>query len=381
MPNPQVSLGAARQSTPLSPTSNLLSTDALYQTILQVAQGGNSTGDYFGQVNAVAQIYKTIGNRGGDAWNTSTDSQGHPVYYVNERDSSGKTYYATIALQGLKLDNENITHNGNTWTVNGVTYTGVVTAVKTIGYSNMKLSEISWDIGVAAAGTIPPKIFMPLILNCLKSVATVVGNAIRSAFRSLVAGGEALQQSKIELQRLGEQEISQTGEVAVADTAADATATAIAGGIEFIGAAVAVAVVFIALSFVLHNSYHNLRLWNLTKYDLDWTYVFISEAGSNEGQFSSAPLDQKTNVPITIKGATRASGIPGVAGPPSVQYADFNVASSHEYNGIGWAIQINLKDPATNTIVYTTTVYYDIPFEGVNSTNLTFDPVPDLATW
>ena len=75
-----------------------------------------------------------------------------------------------------------------------------------------------------------------------------------------------------------------------------------------------------------------------------------------------------------------SDGVPGVAPTNSAHYGDMSVNSSHEFSGIGYVLQFYLQDDSGNT-VYTATMYFDIPFAGTNSTNVTLGAVSDLQGW
>ncbi|RYP27629.1 hypothetical protein DL767_007593 [Monosporascus sp. MG133] len=377
---PKVALGKTITSTPLKPTSDYLSSDALIQNILQATQGGSKTADYFTQVNTIGELHAKLGRLGNDAWSKSTDENGLDVYYVAEVDEQGKAYYISISVQGMTIDKDgNICPCGSSAEINGTTYQTVGVVTHTIGYSNYTFSQTSRDIGLLAAGLIPLKVFGPYLSSLLKSAAHAVGNAISKLFSTPAQVGEALQQTEIELQGAGEEEIA-SGGVAVEEVAVEGAA--IAAGTVFIGACVAVAVLFIALSFILHNSFHHVQIWNLTKYKMEWVYWFGTDLMGMKGQITHGPVEFKNGqaIPVPIPGANRRPLVPGTKGSPQVYYGELDVASSHEYNGIGYVLQLHLKDDLDQTI-YAITVYYDIPFAGSNSTNLTFGEVTDLKKW
>ncbi|KAK2754384.1 hypothetical protein FQN54_007028 [Arachnomyces sp. PD_36] len=194
---------------------------------------------------------------------------------------------------------------------------------------------------------------MPLIWQEIKKVTFVVENAIKSLFTFAAKTDEALQVTEIELQNIEEQEIAQSAEIVVEEAMIDGVA--IASEFLFIGACVILAVIFIGLFFILHNSYRHVRIWNLTKYNMEWGY-FIDHELFEEGQITSAPIDFKTNKTVRIP-------------------------NSHEFTRIRYTLQLYLRDPKTDKTVYTVTTYYDIPFSGDNSTNLTFGDVSDPHSW
>lgn len=158
-----------------------------------------------------------------------------------------------------------------------------------------------------------------------------------------------------------------------------------AWGDIFFGAAIVLAVALIVLSYILHNTYHRVRIWNFTRYRLAWTIHFDKGQVMDQGQLVSGPA--KFNQDNTIKSYDSIEAIdsnpapPGVQPPHTANFADLNINSSHQYSGIGYVLQFQLQDPKTNATVYTGTAYFDIPFDGANSKDVTFNPVTDLQKY
>ncbi|KAL2013003.1 hypothetical protein VTN00DRAFT_528 [Thermoascus crustaceus] len=150
---------------------------------------------------------------------------------------------------------------------------------------------------LTAAGAIPSKIFLPNIWSGIKTVARAIANAIKGLYTASAEAGEALQQTEIELEEMGEQEIAEGGEAVVEEAVVDGAA--IAGGTVFIGVCVALAVLFMGLSFVLHNSFHHVRIWNLTRYKMEWIYWFDTEQRGRADHFWPRQLQGRTGHPCT----------------------------------------------------------------------------------
>ena len=385
MGDPKVGFGNSETWTPFSPTGDQLSSDSLVAAILAGSKGGNDTASYFDQVNSVGQLYKQVADQGDAAWVQGQDDQGNPVHYVSMQDSSGETYYMKMAVEKLNVDDNGIVvPNGSTFTLNGVEFQGMAMITHTVGYSNFTCSQTSRQIGYLAAGTVPAKVILPYVWAGLKTLVQAVSKGIQALWNLATGGGQAAESVAAQAAEDGEEAlVSEAGVEVEAGAVEAAGAAGIAAGTVFIAVAIVLAVVFIAISFILHNSYHAVRIWNITQYNMDWTYWFDTEAGSDEGQLISGPgvVKDGTIQPTTILGASAKSKIPGVQGVPHASYGDINVVSSHEYNGIGYVLQLTLKDKNTDAVVQTVTAYYDIPFTGDNSTNITFDPVNDLGQW
>jgi hypothetical protein len=152
-----------------------------------------------------------------------------------------------------------------------------------------------------------------------------------------------------------------------------------------LGAGVVLAVIFVVLSFIFHNTTQYARVWNLTRYKLVWVIQFDGSKNTDEGQLVISPVVCDSNNKITANQPFKPmNSIPapqGVTSPPTAQYSDMIVQSSSQYTGIGHVLQYQLQDPDSGETVYTGTAYVDIPLKGKNSTNVTLDPVRNLQDW
>ncbi|KAI1121374.1 hypothetical protein F5Y10DRAFT_256498 [Nemania abortiva] len=387
MSTPQIALGNSETWTPLSPSSNLLNSDSFVQSILRGAKGGESTRAYFDQYNVIGQLYKQIVDRGDEAWTEDEDEDGKPLFSVSLLGPNGDSYYLVLRTDGIATDtNGNVQPNGNTIVINGTTYDCIGTANYEIGYNNFTFAKTSRQLAGIAGSFVPLTLLKPYIVSAFRAITAAVGKGVR-ALMALARGGAAAEDAALEAAVNGEVELQEIGIATEGPAAVEAAAAAggLATGTILIGVAVVLAVAFLAVSFVLHNSTHALRIWNLTKYNMEWNYWFDTEVGSAEGQFTKVPGfkdDSGAFQRATIFGASKRKKTPFSKAEPAVVYGDFEIESSHEYNGIGYALQLFLKDQGdSNALRYTATVYYDIPFTGDNSHNVTFVNVPDLKSW
>jgi hypothetical protein len=362
-------------------------TDQLVATINAATQGGPATANYFNVANSMSQLFQPLANTGRSGWSDATDSAtGLPVKYVAFTDEDNKLYYIKVAPDQIALDaNGDVVFNGSTATVKGVDYNGIGMITMTCGYDNYTFSKTSWWLGTSIGGTVASKVLWGAIGDTLKSVAGNLADKLKSVFQSGVGGeGGNAEEEEIEGEDASadsaiEEEVA---EVAVEEVAEEG---AIALGDVFIGVGIVLAVLFIVLSFILHNTYHSVRVWNLTKYSLNWTIHFDSSQSVDEGQLVTGPVVFDSNNNITKYGTflpvSSSPPVPGTNPVNQCHYGDLSINSSHEFSGIGYVLQFNLTDSSGNT-AYKATMYFDIPFSGDNSTNVSLDPsITDLQQW
>ncbi|KAI1154361.1 hypothetical protein F4825DRAFT_448547 [Nemania diffusa] len=381
---PDIGLGGTDTSTPLSPSGELLNSDSFVQNLLKGAAGGASTTAYFDHYNAIGQLYKQLMDRGDEAWTEEEDEDGHPLFSVSLAGPKGDSYYLVLRTDGVFTDeNGNPQSNGNQIDINGATYNTIGSLTYEIGYNNFTFASTSRKLGILVGSSVAGKLLWPLVKDM---AGKVISNIVKGVKGLLTKGGAAAEEVALEAAVNTEIELQEIG--VATEGAAGVEAAAASGGLLLgrilVGGAVLLAVALLAASFVLHDSTHVLTVWNLTKYNMEWTIWFDSELGSDEGQLVKAPgaRDDDGNIqPSFIAGAAKSKSSLHAKAQPHVYNGPFEVVSSHQYNGIGYALQFSLTDQTDKTQRYAVTVYYDIPFIGDNSHNITFDPVPDVKTW
>ncbi|KAI1261973.1 hypothetical protein F5Y18DRAFT_440134 [Xylariaceae sp. FL1019] len=323
-------------------------------------------------------------DRGEAAWTEEEDEDGNPLFSVSLAGSKGEYYSMVLRTDGIATDaNGNTQTNGNQIVINGTTYDTIGSMVYEIGYNNFTFASTSRKLGIAVGTSVAAKMLWPVAKPALLKVASNIVSGVRGLLTRGAAAAEevALQtavSTEIELQNIG---IATEG---VAGVEAVAASGGLLLGRILVGSAILLAVALLAASFVLHDSTHVLTIWNLTKYDMKWTIWFDSEVGSDEGNLIKAPGSRDDNGNIQsspIAGAAKTKTSPHAKPMPHVYNGAFEVVSSHQYNGIGYALQLSLTDQTDKTQRYAVTVYYDVPFIGDNSHNITFDPVSDVETW
>ncbi|KIL85425.1 hypothetical protein FAVG1_11381 [Fusarium avenaceum] len=371
MSPPLIGLGQVYTTTPLS--SDNINTDPLLQSIKNGLSGGGGTANYFNVVNGMGGVFQQLIQNGRKAWLKATDENGLPFFNM-------------ISVKGLNIDdNGNVQLNGTTTVINGVTYDGIGVLQSTLGWDDYTFSETSWWLGVSINGDISLGLILGAIKGAVRAVADAIGDAIYNTTNDPTAGegGANEQETSDEAASIGEEYISEKlgSEVAIEEVEGGAPAW----GDVFIGASVALAVMFVVLPFVPQNTTQYARVWNLTQYKLVWAIQFNNPNNTDEGQLAIGPVvfDSNNNItvyqPFNLVNSTPAS--PGANPPPTAQYSDMIVQSSSQDAGIGYVLQYQLQDPDSGETVYIGTAYFDILLNGNNSTNVTFDSVPNLQDW
>ncbi|KAF9290518.1 hypothetical protein BGZ88_007274 [Linnemannia elongata] len=365
-----------------------LSSDPLLNAVKMATAGGQSTADHFEKLNSMQQLYEKVGDQ--TAWLTGTDENtGLPVHYL-EATVGEKAFFAQIGTQGIqKGPDGNAILRGPTTTINGNDYHGIGAIVFKCSWSEYPFSETSWDFSVAAFATAAGKLAWPLISPLLETALASIKKTLSEAFARLVA--RVLGAGGIELEGAVGTE-NRTAEKALVEEVGpkeifveEAAETSLACGAMFIGGACVLGIALVILSFVLHNTYHRVRIWNFTHYRLLWVIHFDNSQEMDQGKLVSGPVSYNADSSIksysSIEGIDNDPAPSGVQPPHTANFADLSINSSHEYSGIGYVLQFQLQDPKTNEIVYTGTGYFDMPFEGLNSEGVTFDAVPDLQKY
>ncbi len=151
------------------------------------------------------------------------------------------------------------------------------------------------------------------------------------------------------------------GQVAVGEAVAEGvfsaiTATALAYTVVGI---VVIATIYLILTYVLHYSYQNVYVYNLTKYDLDFEFSYTYEGNPHNVESKHLPAREKKTGPNNIDLGNWYSA------------TGFRFQSDSQFFGIGYAMSLILKKPGTQTVYKKLACMFDIPFAGKNSLRAT----------
>jgi len=183
------------------------------------------------------------------------------------------------------------------------------------------------------------------------SGAMRLGYTFVRTFVGEIIGGEAVEAAFVSAQ------------VAAGELVADGVFSAITSAAlayTLVGVII-IAAIFIIVEFVLHYSYQNVYVFNLTKYDLSFDFPYIYEGNPHN-------LNSKDIAALSNK-----------IGPGSISIgkwyngAAFRFQSDSQFSGVGYAMSLVLKDPGSGKAKKTFACMFDIPFAGNNSLLATVD--------
>jgi hypothetical protein len=148
-------------------------------------------------------------------------------------------------------------------------------------------------------------------------------------------------------------------------------------GVAACGAIAVIVAINIAVDLILHNSYQNVMLYNLTPYKLTWSTPYFKQ-----GLMNISPGDTGTTTQIfTFDAMHEITPGPGLEPIMVAQSGQYSMVSGSTSNGISWVMDVTFTDPSTNVVVANAAVLFDIPFSGDNSLYASFGEVTDNSTY
>jgi len=150
-----------------------------------------------------------------------------------------------------------------------------------------------------------------------------------------------------------------------AEGTAAVSASLATGGLALAGMAVVMGAALVVEYFVLHSSYHSLKVYNMTPYDVTWAIPLYN---NGHGALAMSPaLSAGSSTPnMVIPGI--GSEVIGGTTQNVFRQADFGVASGSSFNGVQYVMTFALAAAGNEpTPVGSGAVLFDIPFVGNNS--------------
>eukprot|EP00178_Gracilaria_changii_P026953 TRINITY_DN834_c0_g1_i1.p2 TRINITY_DN834_c0_g1~~TRINITY_DN834_c0_g1_i1.p2 ORF type:complete len:452 (-),score=62.91 TRINITY_DN834_c0_g1_i1:524-1879(-) len=117
---------------------------------------------------------------------------------------------------------------------------------------------------------------------------------------------------------------------------------------------VILAAIILVIELVLHRSYQNVYVNNLTTYDMEFSFPY-TDYGNSENLPSSAIPAAEEDV---SDGFFEGWNYNGVA---------FDFISNSETHGLGYTMKIQLKDKNSGNVVKTMSALFEVPYSGDNS--------------
>lgn len=329
-------------------------TTEMQGTLAGALQGGSGTAAYFANQNQIAKFTSWVND--GGAWVMGTDDHGNPTYFAD--DGAGTTMVlatvpATDAINGAAPP------TGFSW--DGQNYNMAGTLTGTLSYNQQQLWTIEVPLGLAEA--IPITVLAGYAWGGLvQPLLTGFWNGVVSCFSGAAEAST--------LAEAGEAAAVAATDAAVEAVVVEGAAVSMTAGVgALVGLAVLIALPFV-IDVILHPSFQNLMVYNLTPFDMTWSLAFV-----NEGTMTMAPIIGKDDTDFDYDIPAMGTLTPPGLQPVNIaQEASFSFASESLVRGLGYVMSLTLTDPTKNgQEVGTVLGMIDVPWSGSNSLAVAID--------
>ncbi len=300
-------LGPSQQGVPL--------TGSAEQMILQAAGGGPA--ELFQIQNQVAEFTKWIKRAGQGAWQQLT-RQGNPIYVA----SNGPMSMVLDSVPNTSVIEGKTPPSQFNW--NGQNYNIVGSLTGTLSYNQQPLWVVEAPLALAEA--VPVQILTQIAWSGLiQPLLEGFWNGVSSCFSGAVDATSL-------------EDAAAVAADAAADAAVDdaiiegvAVVSLEAGAAALVALAVLIAIP-IVLSLLLHPSFQNLIVYNLTPYDIMWRLTYV-----DYGLMTMAPIvgQDATQFNAVIPAISTISP-PGLKPVRVAHQASFSFASGSDWHGLGY---------------------------------------------
>ena len=135
------------------------------------------------------------------------------------------------------------------------------------------------------------------------------------------------------------------------------------GGLALVGLAVIAGITLFVEYFLLHNTSHVVKVYNLTPYDISWSIPY-----QPEGAISMSPAIAAGSSSVNYIIPANHSLQVGNGSVTVYREADFSLVSSSSTHGIQYVMAFTVMDPNnSDAIIGTASVVFDMPLVGDNS--------------
>lgn len=345
-------------------TQGVALTPEMQGTLEGALQGGSATAAYFADQNRVASFAAWVNARGPGAWVASSDEHGSPTYTADDGAGTRMVLCAQPAAEAIA---GTAPATGFEW--NGQTYDVAGTMTGTLTYEQQQLWTIEVPLGLAEA--------VPVTLLASYAWAGLVQPLLTGFWNGVVSCFSGAAEATT-LAEAGTAAAEAATEAVVDAVVVEGAAVSMTTGVGALaGLAVLVALPFV-LDVILHPSFQNLMVYNLTPFDMTWTLAFV-----NEGTMTMAPIvgegDTDFDYEIPAMGNVAPPGLQPVQ---MAREASFSFASGSLVRGLGYVLSLALTDPADGDApVGTVSAMIDVPWSGANSLAVAIDDGADGATF
>lgn len=360
--NFQFVLGSAICGVPWTPTGQLL--------LLKGMQGGQGTAVFFSAQYAVGMLVSAL-NSGSVVWSQASDANGYPTWTASLpifESALTITITTTVDSDVISGSTEppSFTWEGNSYNVVG-TFSGNVTYGDTSVWTIQVPVGLYSAIAVTALGSYAwSGLVSPLLNGFWQGVKSCFAQA-----DSVVTAEEAAAASE-----------EAAEEAAVEDTAVEGAEVSLeTGGAAFIAIVVIAAVQYL-LAKLDHITYHNLRVYNLTAYQITWqpptiyndeaTMISMPVLGDGSGSYDLVIPPLSSEVP------------PGGQSVEVASEASFAFASTSGFAGFAYVLPLALADASSGAVLGQAAALFDLPWGAHNSLYGSFedlDPQSLFDNW
>lgn len=326
-------------------------------TLAGALKGGQATAAYFANQNQIAKFAAWVNAKGKDAWTFGTDDHGSPTYIA---DNGAGTTMVLATEPATDAINGTASPTGFPW--GGQTYNMAGSMTGTLSYNQQQLWTIEVPLGLAEA--------IPITILAKYTWAGLVQPLLTGFWNGVVSCFSGAAEAST-LAEAGEAAAVAATDAAVEAVVVEGVAVSMTAGVgALVGLAVLIALPFV-IDVILHPSFQNLMVYNLTPFDMTWSLAFV-----NEGSMTMAPIisDDDTDFDYDIL-AMGAITPPGGGLPVNVAHeASFSFASGSLVRGLGYVMSLTLTDPSQGgQTVGSVMGMIDVPWSGSNSLAVAID--------
>lgn len=401
--------------------------DHLGPAIQQALQGGAATAAFFQQSYLASSFFSWLNTQGDAAWIKVFDEVANQFYLVAVQEGQTASDTISMVISGLPVPGyfnqqsataaastvasaprtpaleqilaavrDNRPHgqraspaanvrdgigtgtSAGSFTFNGKTYN----IVGTITTSFVVNGQVAWYIHVplGAVNLVLPSLakiawtnlVWPILLSMTRGLLVFVKTL-------LVEGAAAIGEGMVATTLYDAGQAVGLGAAEVAGLEEGVVLGISTGGLALAGLAVIAGITLFVEYFLLHNTSHVVKVYNLSPYDISWSIPYLPE-----GAISMSPAIAAGSSSVNYIIPANHSLQVGNGSVTVYREADFSLISGSSTHGIQYVMAFTVMDPNNNdAIIGTASAVFDMPFKGDNSlyTTVTADTAAPSAAY
>lgn len=277
----------------------------------------------------------------------------------------------------MDLDVVNNGANPTSVTFNGETYNVVGSIETTISFNGVTAWSVALPLTLLAS--VPTVVLSSIALKAfLVPILGKIYAGLRTALQTEVEDG--MSEAAIDAAADAAADVAEISEEAIEEAGVDAVLSLETGGLAMVGF-VALIALQVGIELIIHPSYHQVLIYNLTPYDLNWGAPVLM----HDATITMMPVTNTTgNTPSqTLPAMSESSPSKWVAPVNMASMAQFSLYSDSEMYGVKWGLSFNLFAPGTTTeMSLPAAAMWDIPLGSSNSIGVGLNvPQSNLNSW